>query len=117
MNIQIKRGVPFNATLTLYDESVTPKEPLDLTDKTVFISVKDKSDNADNDNLAFITSSITVHVDATNGQTLWELTAAETLIPFGQYKADIRVYTDATDFDNTDPFNVDIVKIVTKRTS
>jgi hypothetical protein len=114
-NITIQRGVPIDITLSITDDTTTPVSILNLTGKTVFISVKDLSDNADNDNGAFITDKITVHSAPLLGQTEWSLTATDTLIPIGRYKADIRVYTAAGVYINTDIFNIEVVDIVTKR--
>jgi hypothetical protein len=114
-NIQLQRGVPIDITLSITDDTTTPISVLNLTGKTVFISVKDLSDNADNDNAAFITDKITVHSAPLLGKTEWSLTATDTLIPIGRYKADVRVYTNANVFENSETFNIDVVNIVTKR--
>jgi len=113
--VQIQQGVPFSALVYLTDDSVDPAVPLIITGKTVFISVKEKNDYTLDDTTALMSVKITVHVDPTNGETLWEQTAAETLIKLGKYKADIRVYTDPTDFTNTQTFDVVVVPVVTRR--
>ena len=114
-NIQIQRGVPIDITLSITDDTTTPISALNLTGKTVFISVKDLSDNADNDNAAFITDKITVHSAPLLGQTEWSLTATDTRIPLGRYKGDVRVYTNANEYINTEIFHLLVVDVVTKR--
>ena len=113
--VEIKRGCPYTGILTITDDSVTPSVALNLTGLTVFISVKAMSHFADNDDDALITSEITSHTTPASGITTWQLTAAETLIAAGVYKADVRVYTSASDFINSDVFYVEIKDVVTKR--
>jgi len=113
--IEMRQGNPFSSEVTLEDISVDPAVAIDLTDKTVFISVKKLNDYRLDDDEALITSEITVHDDAENGITTWTLTAAETLIPLGRYKADARIYTDLTDYDNSVTFYVEVVPVVTRR--
>ena len=113
--IEIRQGVPFSSELTLEDISVDPAVPIDLTGKTVFISVKKLNDFRLDDDEALITSEITVHTTPDEGITSWDLTAAETLIPLGRYKADVRVFIDLTAFDNSVTFYLNIVPVVTRR--
>lgn len=113
--IEIRQGNPASIELTLEDISVDPAVPIDLTGKTVFISVKKLNDFRLDDTEALISSSIVAHTDPTAGETTWTLTASETLIPIGRYKADARVYTDLTDFDNSVTFYINVVPVVTRR--
>jgi len=113
--VQIQQGVPFNALVYLTDDSIDPAVPLVITGKTVFISVKEKNDYTLDDTTALMSAKITVHVDPANGVTIWGQTAAETLVPTKEYKADIRVYTDPADFTNTQTFDVAVVPVVTRR--
>jgi hypothetical protein len=113
--IEIRQGNPASIELTLEDISVDPAVPIDLTGKTVFISVKKLNDFRLDDTEALISSSIVAHTDPTAGETTWDLTASETLIPLGRYKADVRVYKDLTDFDNSVTFYIEIVPVVTRR--
>lgn len=113
--IEIRQGNPASIELTLEDISVDPAVPIDLTGKTVFISVKKLNDFRLDDTEALISSSIVAHTDPTAGETTWDLTAAETLIPIGRYKADVRVYNDLTDFDNSVTFYINVVPVVTRR--
>lgn len=113
--LEIQKGVPFNVTLTLTNDSVTPAVPIELTGLIVYISVKRMNDNRDDDTQAVISSKITAHLDAPAGITEWALTAAETLLHCGRYKADIRVYTSDEIYMNSQQFYVDIVDVITKR--
>ena len=113
--IEIRQGNPASIELTLEDISIDPAVPIDLTGKTVFISVKKLNDYRLDDTEALISSSIILHTDPLAGETTWTLTAAETLIPIGSYKADIRIYTDLTHFDNSVTFYIAIVPVVTRR--
>lgn len=113
--IEIRQGNPASIELTLEDISVDPAVPIDLTGKTVFISVKKLTDFRLDDTEALISSSIVVHTDPTAGETTWTLTASETLISIGRYKADARVYNDLTDFDNSVTFYINVVPVVTRR--
>lgn len=115
MSVQIQRGVPFSATVSITDDTVSPPVAENLTGKTVFISVKDLSDVADNDNLAFISSKITSHSDPTNGETEWTLTSTLTTVPLGNYKADVRLWTSSATYINSGRFTVEVVDVVTKR--
>ena len=113
--IEIRQGNPASIELTLEDISVDPAVPIDLTGKTIFISVKKLNDYMLDDTEALISSSIILHTDPVAGETTWTLTAAETLIPVGRYKADVRIYTDLTHFDNSVTFYIEIVPVVTRR--
>ena len=113
--IEMRQGVPFTSEITLEDISVDPAVPIDLTGKTVFISVKKLNDFRLDDDEALIKSEIIAHTTPDEGITSWTLTAAETLIPLGRYKADARVYTDLTDYDNSVTFYINVVPVVTRR--
>lgn len=112
---EIQQGAPYNGTLTLTDDSVTPAVPIDITGLTLFISVKALNDNKNDDSAAVISSEITDHSDPTNGVTAWPLTPTETSVRLGRYKADVKVYTTDLIFVNSTTFYIDIVPIVTKR--
>ena len=113
--LELQQNNPASVELTLEDISVDPAVPIDLTGKTVFISVKKRTDYRIDDAEALITSAITVHTAPLSGITTWTLTAAQMLIPLGHYKADVRIYTGLTDYGNSFTFYVDIVPIVTTR--
>ena len=114
--IELKRGVPAVVPIQIWDDTDEDNiHEYDITGLTVFISVKNLSDDTNNDALAVITSKITAHTTPTSGMTNWSLTAAQTLIHVGDYKADIKVYSGAVHLQ-TDDFKIKIVDIVTKRT-
>jgi hypothetical protein len=115
-NVIIKRGVPTTVAIEVWDETVDPEIPYNLTGLTVFISVKKIDDNTNDDTLAVITSKITVHTFPLLGMTNWTLTAAQTLVHIGDYKADLKVYSGAVEM-NSDIFYVKVEDVVTKRTS
>jgi hypothetical protein len=109
--MNIKRGIPYSVVLTI----TINKAAYPLTGLTVFFTVKKVNDNADNDLGALITKNITVHTDALGGITTLILTAADTLIPIGEYKADFKIYSGAGINLNTTTFPVKVIDIVTKR--
>jgi len=66
--------------------------PVDLTGKTVIFTVKKQADiNDANDDNAIIRKTITTHSNPSVGETLLELSAADTTIPEGTYYADFRI--------------------------
>ena len=89
----------------------------DITDWTVFFTVKTKL--SDEDNFAIIKKTITSHTDAENGKTLIELTPVDTDITPKSYYYDIKYK------DNSSPANIGVIiqgrltitKIVTQRES
>ena len=113
--IQIQQNVPCEYDIYIYDDTVDPPVLSNITGLTVFISVKNINDYKLDDSDALITSKITVHTDPTNGHTIWTLTASETLQKLDRYKCDMRLFTDAFIFVNSDTFYVDIVPVVTER--
>lgn len=113
--IDIQQGAPFAADIIIYDNTVVPEIPLDITGLVVFISIEKLTDFGQDDTQAVITSKITVHTDPAAGETLWALTKSETLVPVGKYKADIKLYTTDDVFVNSDTFYVNVVPIVTHR--
>lgn len=112
--IIIKRGNAASIPLEVWDNSVIPEIPYNLTGLTVFISVKEINDNTNDDVKAIISSKITVHTFPLLGQTVWSLTKAETLVHIGKYKCDLKIYSGAIEM-NTDMFYIFIEDIVTKR--
>ena len=111
--ICIKAGNTFYQELFITD---LDGDPVDLTGKTVYIAVKERNDVRWDDSDALIVSTIVVHIDPTAGQTAWQLTPAQSKVKPGIYKADVRVYTDATNILNTDSFPVEVVRVVTEST-
>ena len=113
MNIQ--RGNPYNATITVTNASGTA---YDLTGKTVFFTVKKATDISINDTAAVITKDITTHTNAIGGITTLALTAIQTDIVPGDYDWDIRIYAGSPLVQiNTTKGTCEVEKIITKRTS
>lgn len=116
--MKIQKGNPYSATLTFTDKD---NNPYDLTDKTVFFTIKLTSDNADNDDGALVKKDITSHTEAASGITVLELTEEQTNVleikRDGYYKADFRLYASGVVQANTDTFYPEIVSIVTQRKS
>jgi hypothetical protein len=113
--ITIKKGNPYNATLTFTDAD---GNAYPLTGKTVFFTVKYKDDTGDDDTNAVITADITDHTNASGGITALALDADDTDIAPGDYKYDIRVYdADPLVQINSTSGICTVVDIVTKRVS
>lgn len=113
--INIKRGNPYNATITVTNAS---GNPYDLTGKTLFFTVKRATDNSSNDGDAVITKDITSHTNASGGITTLELTATQTDIILGDYNWDLRIYAGSPLVQlNTTSGACNIVEIITKRIS
>jgi len=111
--INIRRGNPYNAKLTFSNED---GDAYNLTDKTVFFTVKKSTDNTTDDDLAVIEKDITTHTSASGGITALALTAAQTNIVVGDYKWDVRVYSASPLIQmNTESGICNIVEITTKR--
>ena len=113
----IKKGLPYKklVSITNADDS-----PYDLTGKTVFFTLKNKWDYADNDIDALIMQDITVHEDPAGGLFYLELSVEQTNIAAGEekYKADYKIYRDSVRVDmNTEIILVTILDVVTKRRS
>ena len=113
--LYIQRGNPCNKTITIKDSA---GGVYDLTGKIVFFTVKDRSDEAYNDDAALITKDISVHTDEENGITTLELTALQTAIPRGIYDWDLRIYdADPLVQINSTKGVCEIVGIITERIS
>jgi len=113
--IDIQQNVPAIIRIELTDNNYIPAIPYVITGKTIFISVKEETNFDLDDTKAIITSKITAHTDPANGITEWILTAAETKQALGRYKADVRIYTDATNYVNSESFYINIIPVVTQR--
>lgn len=87
--ITIIKGIPYVRTLTFTDSAGSA---YDLTGKTIFFTVKNIDDVADNDTAAVIKKDITVHTNAVGGITTLSLSAVETDIALGDFKYDIKIY-------------------------
>jgi len=111
--IKIQKGVRNLKSIKVWDNRVSPKVALDLTDKTVYITVKTREDKSSTDDAALIKTDITVHTDAVNGITLWDLSAANSNVATGNYKGDIKIKELEL---VTERFDVKVEDVVTKRT-
>jgi hypothetical protein len=79
-------------TKTLPFEFYSESGKVDITDWTVFFTMKEKI--TDLDAAAKISKTITVHVDPTNGYTEIPLTSADTTQTPGNYIYDVQVKYD-----------------------
>ena len=112
--INIQRGNPYTATITIKDSAGAA---YNLTGKTVFFAVKKVNDFTDTDASAVITYDMTplVHdIPLTLGVTTLTLTAFQTTVPTGEYKADFKIYGAGVQA-NSETFRVIVSDIVTKR--
>lgn len=115
IELEIIRGDTETLSFVFTDEN---EEPFDLTDGTIFFTIKDISDNSDSDNYALITKEQTVHTDAVNGLSEIELSATETReLLANEYKADIQFIGSDSKIKSTKEFKVFVFNDVTKRTS
>jgi hypothetical protein len=113
----IQKGSVFSREVKVYDHTGETRVAFNLTDITVMFTVKAMDDATDDDAAALIKKDITSHTNASGGITLLTLTAGETNISVGIYKADVRLWNSAGVCLNTERFSCRVVDIVTKRTS
>ena len=90
--------------------------PIDITGYIIFFTVKNKSDDADNDDSALITKTITVHTDPTEGQTQVVLDSTDTTIAIGKYNYDFQFKTDSGAVSTIEKGTYKILDDITKRT-
>lgn len=112
--ITIQKGNPYVDTITIKNADGTA---YNLTGLKVLFTVKTKQDFLDDDSEALITQDITVHTNAAGGITTLSLSASQTNIGKGFYKADIRIYSSGGTQLNSDTFDCVVKDIVTKRTA
>jgi hypothetical protein len=110
-SIKLKRGLPYSKSLTFKDNA---DNPLDLTGRTIYYSIKRMVDNADTDEDALITKSITSHTNPAAGTSVLTLIETDTDIYPGIYKCDMKVYGAGINA-NTDTFYIEIERPVTER--
>ena len=79
--------IPKGETDSLLIQVLNDGTPVDITDSTIYFTVK-KLDS-DTDSAAVIEKNITEHVDAINGQSRLELTSADTNIQKDRYLYDL----------------------------
>lgn len=109
--MRIKRGNPYQASITL---TGLDGQPLNLTDVTVLFTVRSLTDKALDDTAALIKQAITDHYDPGNGRTYLNLSAEQTAIQEGTYVGDIRAVGSELQ-QNTNPFLIEIEQIITTR--
>lgn len=81
---------PRKTTLSRLVTIKTNELPFNITGYTFYFTIKNISDNVNNDDSALFTKTWTTHSDPTNGQTLLTATASEMDIPENTYKYDIQ---------------------------
>ena len=110
----IQKGNPYSATITITNSDGTP---YDLTGKVVLFTVKKMNDTSTDitDSTALIKSTTTHSAPPTAGITVLSLTAANTNISVGEYKADVRIYSGLGVKLNSETFTVSVKDIVTRR--
>lgn len=91
---------------------------VDLTDATVFFTVKPTlpTDDSD-DSAAIITETVTSHSDPTAGTTIIELSAAQMTVNAGNYHYDIQVKDSDDNITTIDVGTFKVLPDVTRRTS
>lgn len=109
--MRIKRGNPYQASITL---TGLDGQPVNLTGLTVLFTVRSLTDKALDDTAALIKQAITDHYDPGNGRTYLNLSAEQTAIPEGTYVGDIRAVGSELQ-QNTNPFLIEIEQIITTR--
>jgi len=72
VNLEAERGDSLKRLINFTDKD---DDPLDITGWTIYFTIKEKEDDSDEN--AKITKTITDHIDAENGETKVEVTAAE----------------------------------------
>jgi hypothetical protein len=89
--INIQKGNAYSAELLFSDKRETVRVPYDLTGKTISFTVKNPSDNSNNDNKALIKKDWNSHTDASKGISRLDLKRQETNIPTGNYLYDFKI--------------------------
>jgi len=96
-------------------EFVKDDASLDITDYTIFFTVK--SDPKDEDDDALIKKDITTHSSPTEGKTLISLTTSDTNIDVGSYYYDIKYKDGNGNQDILFYGKFEVQRPITKRTS
>lgn len=93
---------------------LTSGEPVDITDYTVFFTVKKNVNQTDSQ--AIIAKTNTVHSDPTNGVTIISVTTSDSNVQPGVYLYDIGYVNSAgTSKKTTDPEKFEVIGNVTRR--
>lgn len=110
--ITIRKGVRNLKKIKIWDKRVSPKIPMNLTGKTVMITVKKPGDLGKDDSISMIKADIIVHEDPINGVTIWDIPARESDIEPGSYLCDIKIKELGIP---TEIFTVRVIDVVTVR--
>lgn len=108
--ISIIRGDDVSLEIELLENDL----PFDLTDSSVFLTVK--SDLSDDDEDALIAKEVTEHTDPENGETAIDLTGEDTDIDPGNYLYDIQIKDAEDKIMSTRHGVFTVISDVTKRT-
>jgi len=111
VHLEVKRGDTKRYTLYFKDKDGAK---VNITDWTVFFTVKEKIDDSDND--AEIKKTITSHTDAVNGKTTVELTSEDTDLN-GNFLYDIQIKRASGDINTILEGTIVFSKDITQRTS
>lgn len=90
---------------------------LDITNYTVFFTVKKSSNSLDNDTGAVISKTITSHTDPTHGITVVNLTAADLTIQPGNYQYDVAFIDNAGKRHGINPDSFVVISNTTQRSA
>jgi len=107
------RKRPFNAQLTITDP--VTGQALDITDYTVFVTLKKRNDTSTDDTGATLTKDITIHQDPTGGITVLSWSSLNMTIAEGYYEGDIRAFLDADHDEQSEPFSLRVLATITQR--
>lgn len=111
--LEFTRGDTRNLNVTVRD--ATSGEPVDITDWTVFFTVK--HDIRETDEQAAISKTVTDHSDPTSGLTTIVLSSEDLTIEPGKYTYDFQVKDDGGNVMSQRHAQLTIVPDVTQRTS
>lgn len=107
------RGDTLSRLITITNSDGTA---FNLTGYTAYFTIKNTSDNSNNDTSAIFAKSWTSHSNPTSGQTLLTATPAEMSITEETYKYDVQIKSTAGDITTVIAGNFIILEDITKRT-
>ena len=111
----IIRGDDYNMAITLRDKD---KEPIDITNCTLFFTVKKKSGiKRDDDEQYIIKKDITQHIDAEAWKTALILTKEETDVDIWVFVYDFQLKTVWGEIHSTTRWEFEVKEDITKRTT
>lgn len=112
-NLTHYRGDTLSRLITITNSDGTP---FDLTGYTAFFTIKNISDNSDDDSSAILAKNWTNHSDPVNGQTLLTATPAQMTIDEGTYKYDVQIKSPTANITTIIAGDISILEDITKRT-